>query len=51
MCVSDLMCVFILRIATCLQSDIVFGKPSLCPFELSQPPVVPLLQHADDVTL
>lgn len=45
------MSVFILCTATRLQSDIAFGEPSLCPVELSQPPVFPLLQHADDVTL
>lgn len=45
------MCVFILHIAICPQSDICFGKPSLCPIELAKPPVIPLLQHADDVTL
>lgn len=42
---------FILQIAVCLQSDMVFWKPSLRPVELSQPPVFPLLQHANDVTL
>ena len=42
---------FILRNATRLQSDIATGEPSLRPIELSQPPLVPLLQHADDVAL
>lgn len=46
-----LMCVFILCIATRLHGDIAFGEPSLCPVELPQPPVIPLLQHADDITL
>lgn len=49
MCV--LVCVFILCAAARLQSDIAFGEPSLRPVELSQPPLVPLLQHADDVPL
>lgn len=51
MCVSVLMCVFILCIATRLQSDIAFWEPPLRPVELSQPPLIPLLQHADDVAL
>ena len=45
------MCVFILCAPTRLQSDIIFWEPSLRSIELSQPPVVPLLQHTDDVTL
>lgn len=45
------MHVFILYTAARLQSDTVFGKPSLRPVELSQPPVLPLLQHTDDVAL
>lgn len=49
MCV--LMFVFILCVVAHLQSDIAFGEPSLCPVELPQPPLVPLLQHADDVAL
>lgn len=43
--------VFILWISARLQSDTVFGEPSLRPIELSQPPVFPLLQHANEVTL
>jgi len=36
---------------TGLQSDVVFGEPSLCSAQLSQPPVLPLLQHADHIAL
>lgn len=43
--------VFILWISARLQSDTVFGEPSLRPVELSQPPVFPLLQYANEVTL
>lgn len=44
-----LLGVLILSIASRLQSDVAFGEPSLSPVELPQPPVAPLLQHADDV--
>ena len=49
MCVC--VCVCVLCAAGRLQSDAAFGKPSLRPVELPKPPVLPLLQHADDVTL
>ena len=45
------VCVCVLCAAGRLQSDAAFGKPSLRPVELPKPPVLPLLQHADDVTL
>jgi len=45
------VCVLILCIAARLHGDIAFREPSLGPVELSQPPVLPLLQHADDVAL
>lgn len=45
------VCVFLLCIATRLQSDVAFGEPSLRPVELPQPPLVPLLQHSDGVAL
>lgn len=48
-CVS--VCVFVLCAAGRLQSDAAFGEPSLRPVELPQPPVLPLLEHADDVAL
>lgn len=45
------VCLFVLLVDARFHGDTLLGEPSLRLVELPQPPLIPLLQHADDVAL